>query len=601
MKKTFVAGLLVVLAAAGAALAQEAPPRPLASVSSTWRGSRPRACSARRYAVPAGEAPERDQRRGHQEADRARQARHRDQDPAGRAREAGRGPEPGGAGQEAAGDRAPGPRSARASSRTARPRSTACASARSSRPSRSTTSSSSRSARSSSRWRRRRAYDLVLDAQVAYTINKDFDITRDVIVKADEAEKAKPAAAAAAGAGAGDPQAVGPRRRARGGGGEGALSLLRARTRRGPLPHELRRDRTARPPDSHPVPVRARGPDPRARPRGAAGGVEERDRGRGLLRRPLPGAAGDAGRPDPGVARPGRRHLAAQDGSRPAAASRSGWSASTRRSSAGPWCPATSCASRCGSSTGGATSSASTARCGWARPARPRPACCSRWRPCPPAEVDPLARVAPGAVLEPGVRVGPFCVVGAGGAPGPGDGARLARGDRRRHPRGRAQPLLPLQLDRPRAPGPQVPRRAEPRRDRRPQRVPRGDDRPPGHGRGRGAHPHRLGQPVHGPGARRPRLPRREPHDLRQRRHPGRPRRGAGLRDPRRLLGRPPVLPGRGPRVHGRRHRRHPGRRALLADRGQPGRTSTGSTWSGCAAAASPPRRSPRCDRPTGS
>jgi len=42
-----------------------------------------------------------------------------------------------------------------------------------------------------------KGYDLVLDAQVAYTINKDFDITRDVIVKADEAEKAKPAAAAA--------------------------------------------------------------------------------------------------------------------------------------------------------------------------------------------------------------------------------------------------------------------------------------------------------------------------------------------------------------------------------------------------------------------
>jgi Skp family chaperone for outer membrane proteins len=38
--------------------------------------------------------------------------------------------------------------------------------------------------------------DLVLDSQVAYTINRDFDITRDVIAKADEAEKAKPAAAA---------------------------------------------------------------------------------------------------------------------------------------------------------------------------------------------------------------------------------------------------------------------------------------------------------------------------------------------------------------------------------------------------------------------
>jgi outer membrane protein len=42
-----------------------------------------------------------------------------------------------------------------------------------------------------------KGYDMVLDAQVVYTVNKDFDITRDVIVKADEAEKAKPAAAAA--------------------------------------------------------------------------------------------------------------------------------------------------------------------------------------------------------------------------------------------------------------------------------------------------------------------------------------------------------------------------------------------------------------------
>jgi outer membrane protein len=41
-----------------------------------------------------------------------------------------------------------------------------------------------------------KGYDMVLDAQVAYTINKDFDVTRDVIVKADQLEKAKPAAAA---------------------------------------------------------------------------------------------------------------------------------------------------------------------------------------------------------------------------------------------------------------------------------------------------------------------------------------------------------------------------------------------------------------------
>lgn len=40
--------------------------------------------------------------------------------------------------------------------------------------------------------------DLVLDSQVAYMINRDFDVTRDVIAKADELEKSKPTASAAA-------------------------------------------------------------------------------------------------------------------------------------------------------------------------------------------------------------------------------------------------------------------------------------------------------------------------------------------------------------------------------------------------------------------
>ena len=43
-----------------------------------------------------------------------------------------------------------------------------------------------------------RGFDLVLDSQVAFTINREYDITPQVIVKADEAEKAKPAASAAA-------------------------------------------------------------------------------------------------------------------------------------------------------------------------------------------------------------------------------------------------------------------------------------------------------------------------------------------------------------------------------------------------------------------
>jgi outer membrane protein len=40
--------------------------------------------------------------------------------------------------------------------------------------------------------------DVIVDGQVAITINKDFDLTREVIVKADEAEKNKPRPAAGA-------------------------------------------------------------------------------------------------------------------------------------------------------------------------------------------------------------------------------------------------------------------------------------------------------------------------------------------------------------------------------------------------------------------
>jgi Skp family chaperone for outer membrane proteins len=40
--------------------------------------------------------------------------------------------------------------------------------------------------------------DIILDAQVTLTVNKEFDISRDVIVKADDAEKAVKGAAGAA-------------------------------------------------------------------------------------------------------------------------------------------------------------------------------------------------------------------------------------------------------------------------------------------------------------------------------------------------------------------------------------------------------------------
>jgi len=53
-----------------------------------------------------------------------------------------------------------------------------------------------------------RGYDLVLDSQVAYTINKEYDITAAVIAKADEAGKAAAAPAAAPAATAPKPAPV---------------------------------------------------------------------------------------------------------------------------------------------------------------------------------------------------------------------------------------------------------------------------------------------------------------------------------------------------------------------------------------------------------
>jgi hypothetical protein len=43
-----------------------------------------------------------------------------------------------------------------------------------------------------------KAIDILLDGQVTLTVNRDYDISRDVIVKADEAEKAGKAAGPAA-------------------------------------------------------------------------------------------------------------------------------------------------------------------------------------------------------------------------------------------------------------------------------------------------------------------------------------------------------------------------------------------------------------------
>ena len=520
MKKTFVAGLLVVLAAAGAALAQEASAKaPRVGVVDMARVSA-ESLLGKTLRRPAGEAPERHHRRGHQEADRARQARHRDQDPAGRAREAGSGPEPGGAGQEAAGDRSPRPASARrfledGQAEINRMRE------RAQQQAQSINNEFQLKVRPLvEQVAKDKGYDLVLDSQVAYTINKDFDITRDVIAEGRRGREGQARGGRGTGTRAGDPQAVGfsP---------PGAWRRGRGAVVSPPRPHPARVPsrmssgeigRLVRQiPTQYPFVLVDRILE--HDPAGRLVAVKNVTGAEDFFAGHFPSQPGDAGRPDPGVAGAGRRHLAAQDGSRPAAVSRSGWSASTTRSSAGPWCPATSCGSRSGSCTAAATSSASTARCGWARRARPRRACCSRWRRCRRADVDPLARVAPGAVLEPGVQVGPFCVVGAGVRLGPGHGARLPRGDRRRHP-GRASATTSSRSARSgscrRTSSSAASRRRVEIGDRNVFRE--GTTVHRGTAGGGGAHPHRLGQPVHGAGARGPRLPRREPHDLRERR-----------------------------------------------------------------------------------
>jgi len=52
--------------------------------------------------------------------------------------------------------------------------------------------------------------DIILDAQVTLAVNKEFDISRDVIVKADDAEKATKGAAGAAAAKPSGPAAARP-------------------------------------------------------------------------------------------------------------------------------------------------------------------------------------------------------------------------------------------------------------------------------------------------------------------------------------------------------------------------------------------------------
>src|SRR5262249_34909358 len=116
--------------------------------------------------------------------------------------------------------------------------------------------------------------DIILDSQVALTVNRDFDISRDVIVEADDAGKAAKGAAPPANARAPPPrqpapssaQAVAARR----------PPAWRARSERPARPrlffHERHRHRVPGPPHPEPVPLRAPGPGARARSGGRARG-----------------------------------------------------------------------------------------------------------------------------------------------------------------------------------------------------------------------------------------------------------------------------------------------------------------------------------------
>ena len=232
----------------------------------------------------------------------------------------------------------------------------------------------------------------------------------------------------------------------------------------------------AHPADPHPVPVRAGGPGARARPRRPPRGAQERDRRRGVLRGPLPGAP-----VMPGVLlmeslAQAAGHLAAQRRRRPAPRWKSTWSGIDDAKFRRPVVPGDRlrlevrllhrrgalCRVR---------GEVKMRRAAGGRGA----ACCCRWRRCPAPEVDPTARVAAGAVLGPGrAASGPTAVIGPrvrlGAAHRPCESPRRHR---RRHRAGRGNHVFPFASIGLAPQDLKYRGRADAAGDRRPQRVPR--------------------------------------------------------------------------------------------------------------------------------
>ena len=182
----------------------------------------------------------------------------------------------------------------------------------------------------------------------------------------------------------------------------------------------------------------------------------------------------------------------------------------------------------------------------------------------PSANVHPSARIGEGTIIGPHAVVGPDVTIGRGcriGASVVIDGWTEI---------GDETQIYPMALDRTGAAGSQVPRRTHEARRRPEEHLPRVRHDQPRHGGRRRRDDHRRQQPVHGLRPRGPRLPDRQRHDLRAARHARRPRRGRGLREHQRGIGRSSVLPGREARLRRRILRRDQGRAAVRADDWQP-------------------------------
>ena len=332
------------------------------------------------------------------------------------------------------------------------------------------------------------------------------------------------------------------------------------------------------------VGARGRRDPPRARPRHRR--RQERHGQRRVLSGTLSGHAAHAGRADDRVADAGR-HAAAVRRRRLGRPAARGCAASTTRSSAARSCPAIASSSKSRWAGAGAA---------WSAPRRSRPSAGQRRRRSRaghrgrrPAAAVSRARSSEAERPRPvEVLIHDTAIVHPERAGRRGHDDRPVRDDRRarhdwQHCRIGASsvvdgwteigdhtqiaPLASIGL------APQdlkYQRRADAARHRPAQRVPRVRDDPPRDGGRRRRDDHRRSQPVHGLRARRARLPRRQPHDLRQRRDARRPRHGRGLRDDQRLFGRAPVLPRRPACVHRRLHGRHARRAAVCEDRRQP-------------------------------